>query len=107
MNGSRAQLSGIDRLYAAVERGVRRRDLPFTKRLVDFDAFLVFRLRSVDDIRRAGSAGQAVAGRDHRRSENAIVGDVVERAYRLRRATTHQGHQPGKESEGLEVVVRV
>ncbi|HEX4378360.1 MAG TPA: hypothetical protein VHZ99_14510, partial [Steroidobacteraceae bacterium] len=50
----------------------------------------------------AASAGDAIAGRDLRRGQHTIVGDVIESADGL-----SMDISPGKESDGFEVDVRV
>ena len=78
----------IDGLYTAVKRACVRTagtDAIY-EMLVEFDALLIFGLSSVNLIRCAGPGGKAIAGCNRWGSEDAIVGDVVERAYRLWRA---------------------
>src|SRR4029077_9754677 len=69
-------------------------------RLVDFVAFFIFGLRSVDlaflalVLTSQILAGQSIAGRHLRRREDTIVSHIVESAYRARRAPANEGHEP-------------
>src|SRR5260370_42681726 len=88
------QLLGIDGLYAAVKHGVGAAAIHL--RLIELHAFLILGLRSVwypaSTTIRAG-AGETVAGGNLRRSQDAIVGDIVECAYRPWRPARDQRHQ--------------
>src|SRR5260370_27266823 len=83
---------GVDGKNAAVERGIGTAAIDLG--LVEFVAFFVFGLRSVDLSLDAGSGREPVTGRGFWRSEDAVIRDVIKRAYCSGAATSHERHQP-------------
>src|SRR5262249_1976444 len=85
----------IDGLYAAVDGRVAS-EASIELVLVEFVAFLIFGLSSVDDIHIAGPSRESIAGGNLRRRQNAIVSYVIERTYCSGAAAGHHCHQAGK-----------
>src|SRR5207302_1639057 len=78
--GQPARVDGSD---ATIDAG---REAAVELRLIQIDAFLIFGGCAVGHAGRARAAGHAVARSDHRRSEETVIGDIVECAGGARRA---------------------
>ena len=80
----------VDRVEAAIATGRAAVELA----LIEVDSFLILGAGSIVLIRGAGSAEEAVAGIVLRRSQDAIVSDVIVSADAGRRPAADQRHQP-------------
>ncbi len=97
IEGISRKLLRIDGFDATVKHGIGPSAIHVV--LVDLDPFLVFGFIPdclADSATSGASAGEAVAGVDRRPCQDPVVGHVVERAYRFRRAAGHQCHQAGE-----------